>query len=206
MKIVLISDTHNQHEKLTLPEGDMIIHAGDVSGGGSHVEVLSFLHWFARLPFKYKIFIAGNHDFLFERKMITESDFPDGVTYLENSMAEIEGLSIYGSPYTPEFRNWAFMKKRGEDIRNVWRLIPNHVDILVTHGPPFMILDQTAYGTYTGCEGLLIRVKELRPKVHVFGHVHEGYGIKEEFGIKFVNASVLNENYQRINEPIVIEI
>jgi|APTNR8051073442_1049403.scaffolds.fasta_scaffold00005_233 Icc-related predicted phosphoesterase len=206
MKIILISDTHNQHEKLTLPEGDMIIHAGDVSGGGSHVEVLSFLYWFARLPFKYKIFIAGNHDFLLERKMITESDFPDGVTYLKNSMVEIEDLRIYGSPYTPKFSNWAFMKKRGEDMRNVWTLIPRNVDILVTHGPPFMILDQTAHGAYIGCEGLLNRVKELKPKVHVLGHVHEGYGIKEEFGVNFINASVLNENYRLINEPIVIGI
>ena len=206
MKVVLISDTHNLHEKLVLPDGDIIIHSGDVSGNGTFREALNFIQWFAELPYKNKVFIAGNHDFAFEQKMIPISDLPIGTTYLEDSAVTIDGLTIYGSPYTPEFLNWAFMKKRGAQIREVWDNIPNHVDILVTHGPPLMILDQTSQGKHQGCEDLLFKVKQVKPKVHVFGHIHEAYGMDEQFGIRFVNASVLDQRYQMVNMPIVIDI
>jgi Icc-related predicted phosphoesterase len=205
MKIVLISDTHNQHEKIKLPEGDMIIHAGDITGMGSYSEVMSFLQWYSRLKFKYKIFIAGNHDFLFE-KMELSYALPEGVTYLQDSLVEIEGLQIYGSPYTPKFFDWAFMKNRGEDIQKVWELIPEKLDILITHGPPLNILDKVANGANEGCENLLKKVNEVNPRVHVFGHIHEGYGSSEISGTRFFNASVLNENYRVTNSPLVIEI
>jgi Icc-related predicted phosphoesterase len=207
MKVVLISDTHKLHEKIKLPEGDLLIHAGDISGRGTYGEVMIFLEWFSKLPFKYKVFIAGNHDFFFEKNNHKEiSDFPEGVIYLENSIIEIEGISIWGSPYTPEFYNWAFMKKRGEEIKTIWDKIPNKVDILVTHGPPYSILDKNIYGTMCGCEELLMRVKEVQPKIHVFGHIHEGYGMIEEAGTKFYNACVLDEAYQVRNEPYVVDI
>lgn len=131
---------------------------------------------------------------------------PDGITYLEDSIISIDGLKIYGSPYTPEFYNWAFMKKRGPQIRNVWDKIPEAVDILVTHGPPLMILDQNAQSRHQGCEDLLFKVKEVRPKIHVFGHIHEGYGAEEQFGIKFYNASVLDHHYHLVNKPMAIEV
>lgn len=207
MKIVLISDTHKLHEKIKLPEGDLIIHAGDVSNRGTYGEILNFLDWFKKLPFKYKVFIAGNHDFMLDQNPpLDNSNFPDGITYLENSMIEIQRLSIYGSPYTPEFYKWAFMKKRGEEIRKIWDLIPNKVDILVTHGPPYSILDENVEGTMCGCEELLKRVKEVQPKIHVFGHIHESYGTVEEGGTKFFNASIVNDEYRVRNAPFVIEI
>jgi Icc-related predicted phosphoesterase len=207
MKIVLISDTHNQHDKLVIPAGDMVIHAGDVTSNGSYLEVASFLRWFSELPIKYKIFIAGNHDYLFERHpAFSKSEYLSGIIYLENELVEIEGLKIFGSPYIPQYKDWAFMKKSGDEIREVWNLIPNNLDILVTHGPPYMILDQIEYGFHTGCRDLLTRIKVVRPKVHVFGHVHEGYGAKEEFGIRFFNASVLSHNYRLVNGPISIEV
>ncbi len=206
MKVVLISDTHNQHEKLTLPPGDVIIHTGDITGNGTVREALNFLQWFSGLPYKNKVFIAGNHDFAFENKEVPISDLPDGITYLEDSTVSIDRLTIYGSPYTPEFFNWAFMKKRGPQIRQVWDLIPGSVDILITHGPPLMILDQTVRGQYVGCEDLAARVKQIKPKIHAFGHIHEGYGTYESYGVKFFNASVLNHRYELVNQPIVVDI
>lgn len=206
MRVVLISDTHNLHENLKLPEGDILIHSGDVSGNGTFREVLNFLQWFSELPFKNKIFIAGNHDFAFEKKMVPISDLPPGVTYLEDSAAVIDGLKIYGSPYTPEFLNWAFMKKRGPQIKKVWDKIPSDIDILVTHGPPLMVLDQTAEGRHQGCEDLLLKVRQVKPKVHVFGHIHEAYGMEEQYGVRFINASVLDRQYQMINAPFVVDL
>lgn len=207
MKVVLISDTHNQHGMIPVPEGDLVIHAGDITGMGTRTEVLNFTYWFSQLPHKHKVFIAGNHDFLFEQEpSIAKSDFTNGVVYLENSLAEIDGITIYGSPYTPEFYNWAFMKKRGSEIQKVWDLIPSKIDVLVTHGPPHSILDQNIYGQNTGCEELLKKVLEIKPRVHVFGHIHESYGMSEISGTKFFNASILDEDYKIKNKPFVIEI
>lgn len=205
MKIILISDTHNQHEKLILPRGDMIIHAGDISGSGSYSEVMSFIQWFSQLEYKYKIFIAGNHDFLFEKLNMSHT-LPDAVTYLQDSLVEIEGLRIYGSPYTPVFYDWAFMKNRGTEIKQIWDLIPDKLDILVTHGPPYQILDQNAYAEHTGCKDLLNRVKEVKPSIHVFGHLHESYGMVEIFETRYFNASSLDEHYRLRNAPFVIEL
>ena len=207
MKIVLISDTHNQHEKIKLPKGDMIIHAGDVSGRGTFTEVLNFLQWFSKLPYQHKIFIAGNHDFLFERQKLTATAmFPEGVTYLENSEVTIEGIRIYGSPFTVKFYDWAFMKYPGEEMAEIWKQIPKGIDILITHGPPFEILDENISGMNRGCKDLLKRVRKVRPRIHVFGHIHEGYGSKEIDGTTFYNASILNDNYRVANSPIVVEM
>jgi Icc-related predicted phosphoesterase len=205
MKIVLISDTHNKHDEIILPEGDMIIHAGDVSGSGTFTEILTFQQWFSRLDFKHKIFIAGNHDFAFEKLNMSHA-LPEGVTYLQDTSIEIEGLKIYGSPYTPKFYNWAFMKNRGPEIKQVWDLIPDRVDILVTHGPPHQILDENAFGKPTGCLDLLNRVNEVKPSIHVFGHIHEAYGMIEISGTRYFNASSLDDNYRVRNAPFVVEL
>jgi Icc-related predicted phosphoesterase len=205
MKIVLISDTHNKHDEIILPEGDMIIHAGDVSGSGTFTEILTFLQWFSRLDFKHKIFIASNHDFAFEKLNMSHA-LPEGVTYLQDTSIEIEGLKIYGSPYTPKFYNWAFMKNRGPEIKQVWDLIPDKVDILVTHGPPHQILDENAFGKPTGCLDLLNRVNEVKPSIHVFGHIHEAYGMIEISGTRYFNASSLDDNYRVRNAPFVVEL
>jgi len=207
MKIVLISDTHNQHEKIILPKGDMIIHAGDISELGTFTEVLNFIQWFSKLPFKYKIFIAGNHDFLFERqKLVGTAMLLEGVTYLENSEVTIDGLRIYGSPYTLKFYDWAFMKSSGKEIAETWNFIPENVDILITHSPPFGVLDKNELGTPCGCKDLLARVYAAKPCIHVFGHIHEGYGTHEINGTRFYNASILNENYHVSNRPILIDL
>ena len=208
MEITFISDTHwliaNQSEcqELTdlLPGGPILVHAGDVSGRGSEREIRLFLEWFSQLPYAHKILISGNHDFFFEVASKEEVDaliaeYP-GITYLNDSGATIEGIKFWGSPITPYFHNWAFNRFHNE-IQEHWDLIPNDIDVLITHGPPHGILDKVRYDNLTvGCPKLGVKVKEIKPKVHVFGHIHEARGIHEEDGITYINAAVVDFRYE----------
>ncbi|WP_428741856.1 metallophosphatase domain-containing protein [Tenacibaculum sp.] len=207
MKIVFISDTHGRHEDVKLPQGNVLIHAGDVSRTGKSVEVEAFLKWYSNQPHKYKILIAGNHDWYFESnsKIMIDSRMPDNIIYLNDSGCEIEGVRFWGSPIQPEFGNWAFNRKRGEDIKAHWDLIPLKTDVLITHGPPFGILDKTMRNDLVGCEELLKKVNQIKPKIHVFGHIHEAYGVVEKNGVKFINASLLNHKYYYTNDPVVVD-
>lgn len=205
MRIVCLSDTHNQ--EIETPDGDILIHAGDATVHGTHEEILEFNRWFAALPHKRKIFVAGNHDWLFETNPVMARALLDkSIVYLQDRAIEIAGLKFYGSPWQPRFYDWAFNLNRGREIAEKWEMIPSGVDILITHGPPYGILDRTAYGDNAGCEELMKKVAELRPKAHIFGHIHEGYGMNEEFGVTFINASNCNESYFPVNPPIVFEI
>jgi Icc-related predicted phosphoesterase len=206
MKIVFISDTHGQHENLVLPEGDMIIHAGDVSKRGGMAEMENFLNWYESLPFKYKVFTVGNHDFLAENApALFKKLIPDNCVYLENSDVTIEGIRIWGSPITPWFYDWAFNRQRGADIAKYWAKIPIGTDIVVTHGPVYDILDRTTRGDLTGCEDLRAKLEEIKPKYHVFGHIHEAYGMKTVGETTYINASVLDEQYRMAHKPIVLD-
>ena len=208
MKLVIISDTHGQHAKLKLPEGDLLIHAGDISNTGNNTDTLRFLNWFARQNFSHKIFIAGNHDFSFERESAAhiEKIIPAGVVYLNDSGTTVNGFRIWGSPVTPWFQNWAFNRHPGRDINRHWNLIPAGTDILITHGPVFGMLDKNAEGQHIGCKDLLHKISEIKPKLHIFGHIHEGYGTANKDNVQFINASVLNERYQLVNAPVLVEI
>lgn len=190
-----------------MPNGDVLIHAGDATINGTIGEIVAFNRWFAALPHRRKIFVAGNHDWLFEREpeLARRLLSPD-IIYLQDSAIEIENLRIYGSPWQPKFFDWAFNLDRGAEMAEKWRLIPDSLDILVTHGPPHDILDQTPRGDRAGCEELLKRVRVTTPKVHVFGHIHNGYGTENRFGTKFVNASNCDEQYAPVNDPIVIDL
>lgn len=207
MKIVAISDTHNRHQKLYLPDGDMLIHAGDVTSQGKQSQVEDFLEWFSKQDFKYKIFIAGNHDFFFERmpEDYIRSLIPDEVIYLNDSGVEIEGIKIWGSPVQPWFYDWAFNRQRGAEIQKHWDLIPLSTDVLVTHGPALGFGDRTIYGDRVGCEDLLKTIKKIQPRFSICGHIHEGYSVSESEGTTFINASVLNVKYELVNEPIVFD-
>jgi predicted phosphodiesterase len=215
MKITCISDTHNQHLHIPpdwLEGGDVLVHAGDISGRGSLREVEEFLAWFNELPYTHKIMIAGNHDFWFEKvstfavnEMLQEK-YPN-IVYLNDSGIEIDGVKFWGSPVQPWFYDWAF-NRMGTDICRHWDMIPLDTDVLITHGPMKGILDMTARGVSTGCPYLLEKSAEMTNlKLFVCGHIHEAYG-KFEFpdGGVFVNASTLNFNYQVQNKPIVVEI
>jgi len=191
-----------------LPEADVIIHGGDISKVGKEYEVEDFVDCFSNLNYQHKIFIAGNHDFFFERETNKNIQhiLNNNIIYLHNSEVEIEGIKIWGSPYTPRFFNWAFNLDRGTDLEKNWQQIPADTDILVTHGPPFGILDRTVSGLNVGCEELMKKVKEIQPKYHLFGHIQEDYGMFQSEQTTFINGSVLNERYELVNSPILFEL
>lgn len=204
MNIIFISDTHGLHRRIrNIPVGDMLIHTGDISNFGEEHQVVDFLNWFSNQPHTFKIFIAGNHDFFFERESpaYIQKIIPQNIIYLNDSGCEINGIKIYGSPITPEFFNWAFNRKRGTEIKQSWAKIPLDTQILLTHGPPFGILDQTQKSIRTGCEDLMKAVNKIKPTLHVFGHIHEAYGRFQNEDTTFINASILNEVYRITNLP-----
>lgn len=181
MKIWHISDTHTYHGLLEIPKDiDMVIFSGDCSNPRdpykNEQEVRNFITWFDSLKIKHKIFVAGNHDTSIERRLITKENFSScGIHYLENESIEIEGIKIWGSPHTPTFSDWAFMKARNK-LNRVWDSIPEDSDIIVVHGPPKGILD-LAYNRdnkleYCGCNALRKRVLAIEPKLCLFGHIH----------------------------------
>ena len=189
LTLVLMADTHGYHRHLVVPPGDLLIHAGDLTQLGSLEELAEANRFLASLPHRHKIVIAGNHDFCFERTPAEARATLTAATYLQDEAVVVEGLKLYGSPWQPWFYDWAFNLPRGPALARKWALIPPDTDILVTHGPPYGIGDLTAGGERAGCEDLLKRVRELRPKLHVFGHIHEGAGVYRSGGTTFVNAS-----------------
>jgi Icc-related predicted phosphoesterase len=210
-----MSDTHQHHHQIEVGYADLVIHAGDFSfdqwGIVEAKGAYNFFHWYAGLPHKHKVLIAGNHDFIMEKPTSTRHAMPEGITYLEGESVEIDGWKVWGGPWTPRFFDWAFNVDRGEAIKRYWDKIPDDTDILVTHGPPLGVLDNNLHGIPCGCEELRKAVERIEPKLHVFGHIHPGSGM-ETIGWKsgnkttFVNASVVNERYDYVRPPIVVEI
>jgi hypothetical protein len=203
MRLVVISDTHGLHNGIEgLPDGDVLVHAGDFMNSGFDPEdIWSFNRWLGEQSFKYCVVTGGNHDRYFEIAPEQARPLLSNAIYLENTGLIIDSVSFWGSPYTPEFLNWAFMYPRGSAAKQYWDQIPYNLDVLITHGPPFGILDQVAPGgAHLGCEELLKAVQEKRPKLHIFGHIHGGAGTFENGVTRFVNAAYLNERYKPL-EP-----
>lgn len=202
MKIVCISDTHNRHRSIHLPDGDMLVHAGDFSVRGNESEFFDFVSWFAQQPHKHKVFIPGNHDGFVEENLHFAkqhiNSLPSKVHFLVDESVEINGIKIYGSPWTPTFYDWWFMKNRGKEIKQVWDQIPEDTDILVTHGPPATVLDVVphAYGyDHTGCVDLMNKISNLpNLKLSIFGHIHEAAGALKKVvngrAVTFINAAL----------------
>jgi len=216
MIITFISDTHTKHRELSLPGGDLLIHAGDLMNTGYQLgEITDFCKWFEAQDYDVCTFIAGNHDRAFETlpERVAEIVNSYGVDYLQDDSIEYSRSSplvkIWGSPWQPEFYNWAFnLPRSGDALRRQWSRMPVDTEILVTHGPPQGILD-TSGPPYNqpllGCELLLERVESVRPKIHVFGHIHGGYGYRFHNGTHFINASVLDEGYRQVNKPVTVD-
>jgi Icc-related predicted phosphoesterase len=187
MKIWHISDTHTYHDLLKIPyDIDMIIHSGDCSNPrdpyNNESEVRDFIDWFKMIPVKYKIFVAGNHDTSIEKRLVTIGDFGEsGIIYLENDSIIIEGIKFFGSPHTPNFGNWAFMKDRNK-LERLWvNAIPDDTDVIIVHGPPKGILDKSYDRDHKmescGDKSLLNRVLEIQPAYMLFGHIHNNKDI-----------------------------
>ena len=200
MIIVAVSDTHGRHEELQVPDGDLFVHAGDISRVGNLEDVAAFDRWLARLPHRHKIVIAGNHDFCFQDHPREARALLRHAIYLQDEAVEVAGVEVYGSPWQPWFFDWAFNLPRGPALAEKWAKIPDDTQLLITHGPPAGIGDRTHDGRRVGCEDLLRRVREVRPRLHVFGHIHEAAGRYDEDGTTFVNACVEDGG-----TPVVIE-
>ena len=215
MKIVCISDTHNKHRyinKASLEVADMIIHAGDFTSNGNQSQTLSFLQWYESLDIEHKILIAGNHDFYTcsDTFQYLLTSIAPSITYLNNESTTINGLKIFGSPYSNTFGHWAYMKEDLE-LAHIWETIPEDVDIVVTHGPAHHIADKVlnpSYGMspYVGSSTLALRLAELpKLKLHVTGHIHEAAGIYLG-NYTTINASINDINYVPFNQPVVINV
>lgn len=209
MKFVVISDTHGLHKNINLPHGDVLIHCGDITEEDTKEQVAEFLEWFSALPYQYKIFIGGNHDFFLDRnaeqfyKMI-----PKNLIYLNNKGFQIGNIKLWGSPTVPDLIYWAFGKTRGAEMKEHWDyyLPTEPIDILITHTPPFGILDSPKRGGCLGCEELLKKVKANPPKYHLFGHIHGSSGILKKKDTTFINASIVHSRLGAIHSPAVFEL
>jgi predicted phosphodiesterase len=188
-RVVALADTHGFQESLVVPEGDILIHAGDLTRLGSLAEIERAARFFAALPHRHKILIAGNHDFGFQRERAAAVALLRGITYLEDEEITVLGLRIHGSPWQPEFCDWAFNLPRGPALAEKWSRIDHGVDVLVTHGPPRDIGDRTWDGRHEGCDDLKRRIEVVAPRVHLFGHIHEARGAWTFGATRFINCT-----------------
>jgi len=219
IKIACISDTHMWGMPLKdLPEADILLHAGDATYRGSIEEVSLFAKEISKHlkdsrykpAYKKIIFVPGNHDWLFERdETLARQIMEDaGVEVLINEAVEFDGFKIWGSPVTPPFCNWAFNWDADRRVY-LWEQIPEDTDIVITHGPPMYILDEVPERDkirHTGCPHLASRLRVIKPKMHLFGHIHEGYGITVEDEVKYVNASIMDRRYNPNNKATLVEL
>ena len=229
LKIGCFSDTHTYHRYVKIDKEDnidILICAGDFTHKGRKDEIEEFMFWFKQQPAKYRVLVAGNHEITFDKtkllygdawlkEIIADFESFHNNYYVYNTNIDIEGCSIYGSPVTPWFGGhiWAFNEHRGEPIKEIWDKIEERTDIIITHGPPYGILDYVKYGKKNvGCEELLKKVFEIKPKLHIFGHIHiDGHeyydsNIYVENDITFINASICDNQYYPINKLTIVEI
>jgi calcineurin-like phosphoesterase family protein len=226
--VVVVSDTHGAHREVILPPGDILIHGGDFSNTGEANQVADLAEWLGTLPHKEKVIIAGNHDITFDKEYYIDRgrerfhphlEHPYDVDqvrnslisagtcrYMEDERADVCGIATYGSPWQPEFCDWAFNLMRGKECRKVWELIPKGTDVLVTHGPALGFGDKNSQGDPCGCSDLRDCVTHIKPRLHIFGHIHEGYGCTTNGTTMFVNGSICDHNYRTSHMPIVIDL
>ncbi len=195
VRLVALADTHLGHQRLEVPEGDVLVHAGDLCGWGASLEELAeAARWLRALPHRHKVVVAGNHDWPFVRTPQKARALLGGsAVYLEDGGATVGGLRFWGSPWQPEFGDWAFNLPRGAPLAERWARIPEGVDVLVTHGPPHGLGDRAAlFGPpkRVGCEALAARVKAVRPLLHLWGHIHEDGGLWRVDGTTSANVTV----------------
>jgi Icc-related predicted phosphoesterase len=206
MRLVLLSDTHGLHRQVNVPAGDVLVFAGDATRKGDLAELADFDDWLAGLPHPEKIIIAGNRDFCFESQQAEALQILRHAKYIQDETISLDGYRLYGSPWQPVFLNMAFNLERGESLRKKWALIPPDTDILVTHTPPSGFGDRTNAGMTVGDRDLTEATARIQPKLHVFGHIHEGYGKYPTDSTLFINASVVDGKFQPTNAPWVIDI
>lgn len=227
MKVVVISDTHTKHKRLTIPECDVLIHCGDFTWDGRYWHVWKFVHWLEKQPAKHKVVIAGNHELTFDhngkgynpKARALLSRHPDeNIHYLEDSSVTIDGIKFYGTPWTPWFFDWAFNGitdqnlafYRGVSLSERYSCIPEDVQVLICHGPAYDLCDLSERGdNRTGSVEMrkLTSEKLTQLRLYLCGHIHEARGMEvADGGVTFVNASSLARDYETISPPVVIQL
>ncbi|CAB3397617.1 unnamed protein product [Caenorhabditis bovis] len=219
LKVVCISDTHEQLGKVEeIPDGDVLIHAGDFTNNGNRDELIKFNEQMANLPHKYKLVVAGNHELGFDENERKEQRNPQdvgvgtergyelltNVTYLQNKEIVIDGVKFYGSSYHP-LMGFPFYRTRATELAECWKLVPNDTDVLITHTPPLGYLDQFGDERW-GCKDLLYVVERIKPRFHVFGHVHERHGTMTNNHTTFINAAQCSRNNIIQTRPVIFYI
>lgn len=207
MRIVIISDTHNKAHMIDLPEGDVLLHAGDFTNGGTVEELVRFNAWLDQQEFDHRVIIPGNHELLFEKDWnYAASLIPAADAILDQKAYDADGLKIWGEPRQPWFYDWAFNVPREEMEEKCWSRVPEDVDILLTHGPPYRCGDLTPRGDLVGCHYMRELIIKNQPLLVACGHIHSGYGVTSIHNTVVANASVCNEQYRPVNKPIVIDL
>lgn len=214
MRVVCISDTHCQHSRVKIPAGDVLVHTGDFSACGNERELDGFVKWMAKLPHQHKVVVAGNHDRFVQRSPLKALEYFEnaGIFYLQDASVSIDDIEFYGSPWQPAFMNWAFNLDTPEELKEMWDRIPGSTDVLLTHTPPYGQHDLVETpgspnnGEHVGCRELTKAIARIRPTVHVFGHIHEGYGWSWDDGVYYVNAATCTARYRPTNLPIVFDL
>lgn len=224
MRIVAVADTHTFTEDLRVPDGDVFVHAGDMGRGGELEELQRVAAWLRSLPHRHKVVVAGNHDWSLapctQRETLCRACIARGLhrcdpssvergrdlfadmIYLQDERVVVDGLAFYGSPWQPEFGGWAFNLRRGAALAEKWALIPDSIDVLITHGPPMDIGDRSPMGGRAGCADLRARVAEVRPRLHLFGHIHQDGGVWQHGATTFANVTT----WECERQPTVIDI
>lgn len=207
MKIVMISDVHEQWHDLVIPSCDLLISAGDYSYRGKPQVVVAYHKWLDQQNAGYIISVQGNHELWVEKNYPLAKDTVRSISpsmrFVEEGLGTDGALKIWCSAYTPRFHDWAYNVDRGAAIKAHWDRIPDDTEILITHGPPLGIMDQIVPGQseHLGCADLMKRIVNLpKLKLHVFGHIHGSSGECDINGVRFVNASICNEQYQPVNQ------
>ena len=234
-RFVCISDTHGLHRGVAIPRGDVLVHAGDFTNTGEESQVEDFARWLVEEKqkggFSHVVVIAGNHDITMQedyyhetgkdrfhrhtktydpkrvREILTK-DYEQEITYLEDALLTLpNGCRIWGSPWQPEFCDWAFNLPRGQACRQIWDRIPENVDVLMTHGPALGRGDLCSSGNRAGCVDLLEQIQSrIRPRVHVVGHIHEAFGVSSDGTTAFINASTCTSQYKSIHPAVVFDL
>lgn len=228
-RLVCMADTHQQEATWTFSpfpsDADVLVYAGDFTYTGAPDAIRAFAAWLRALPVAEKVVIAGNHDVTldapyydrawkrFHRRgklELTPADVDElrasCSAFLCNGEAVVHGLRFWGSPYSPEFCDWAFPLEFHERAP-LWKTIPAGVDVVVTHGPCTGHGSLCTSGDEAGDDVLLRELlQRVRPALHVAGHIHEGYGASKEGDVTFVNASSVDLRYKPVHRPIVVDI
>lgn len=203
MRVVAISDTHGYRPEI--PDGDLLIHSGDLCNKGMIAECVGELEWLNSQPHKRVILVPGNHDFAFQTHLWALGSSLGKVECLIDSGTKVDGLVVWGYPWVPILKKWAFYGDRNK-LRTHLKMIPGNVDLLVTHGPPWGTLDTVRGGVRAGCEDLTSELERIRPVCHIFGHIHEGYGERYANGTQYINAATCDRRYDPVNAPVVFDI